>query len=1037
MKPERNSRLLLGATRAIAKMIEYDVPEEHREIAIKKDPKTLLDLTIGILGDVCADQRPGAVAESLEEYKEQLLFSSYYFDALLNSKVGDSFSDYLRILGASTYYLCDFPGSSTVLVDQIKDLNAEADGLDWLVRSLLVNAFSTDILKHLKGKYVTELSSLRSALHRFFNTGEGQKEIIGLLTSIRQKAYSDGSDRELLLADVANALWKKKLAVSIWRALPEFTGLGQDIWKPFLQKTDLKELWPAQLVLGKYGAFNGRSAVVQMPTSAGKTRATELIIRSAFLSGRTKLAVIVAPYRALCHEIYDGLAVQFHGEKVDLQLASDVLQEDLSGLDDPRPSILILTPEKLDYILRQEPKLAEATGLIVYDEGHLFDDTTRGVRYELLLASLKRKFTADVQVVLISAVIGNAQEISFWLTGKNDNCIIARDLHPTYRTVAFASWIDPLGRLTFVETEDVNKSSFFVPRILEKLNLKKKPREKAERVFPDKEDSGQIALYLGCKLVHNGAVAIFAGTKPSASSMADDIVDAFSRGLPLPEPSAFCDSDELQKLVALYERNLGKDCTQTNSARLGIFLHHAVTPHGIRLAVEFALQKTLVKFVICTSTLAQGVNLPLRYLIVTTDRQGKEKIRVRDFHNLMGRAGRAGMYTEGTVLFANPRIFDKKLSERWRWSDASNLLNPEKSEPCQSFILSLLAPFICIDVWRNKISFTMKPTRLAKLYYENRPEYFSLAEQYASLVPGDVKLRKENVASLVQQLRVKSNIFKSISGFLVQFMSQAEKNGDDPRESANELLSNSLAYHQATEAQKTVLREVFSYLQERILTLEPSAERRLVFARTVFDIPENQELTRFVNKAAPEISSATSIGELLSIFWPVIYKFNENSAIMSCKDGSSLNRAAKGWLDGRSFANIYSLFTDVKFGRFNATIDHIVDVCENGFGYHGSMIIGACIDLLFPDGEGDNSSRQLMRVFQKAVKYGLPTEEAIAAYEIGMTDRPLTMQLSPFIPAKASRRKIIASLRSHQAEIERIVESYPSYFSSKLREITE
>jgi Tfp pilus assembly protein PilF len=77
----------------------------------------------------------------------------------------------------------------------------------------------------------------------------------------------------------------------------------------------------------------------------------------------------------------------------------------------------------------------------------------------------------------------------------------------------------------------------------------------------------------------------------------------------------------------------------TQAAALGIFAHHADTPHGLRLSIEHAMKEGLAKFVICTSTLAQGVNFPLKYLIVTSTRQGGEKILVRDFHNLMGRAG--------------------------------------------------------------------------------------------------------------------------------------------------------------------------------------------------------------------------------------------------------------------------------------------------------------------------------------------------------------------------------------------------------------
>ena len=106
----------------------------------------------------------------------------------------------------------------------------------------------------------------------------------------------------------------------------------------------------------------------------------------------------------------------------------------------------------------------------------------------------------------------------------------------------------------------------------------------------------------------------------------------------------------------LCELELGARAYATRAAGLGIFAHHADTPHGIRLAIQHAMKEGLTKFVVCTSTLAQGVNFPLKYRIVTSTSQGRDQILVRDFHNLIGRAGRAGMHTEGSVIFSSPSI---------------------------------------------------------------------------------------------------------------------------------------------------------------------------------------------------------------------------------------------------------------------------------------------------------------------------------------------------------------------------------------------
>jgi replicative superfamily II helicase len=152
-----------------------------------------------------------------------------------------------------------------------------------------------------------------------------------------------------------------------------------------------------------------------MPTSAGKTKATEVIIRSAFLADRTPLAVLVAPFRALCHEIKDSLVTAFENESVEISELSDVPQEDFTfdfSVLEQKKQVLVVTPEKLHYVLRHEPELAHQIGLVIYDEAHLFDDASRGVNYELLLSSIKTQLPENSQTVLVSAVIKNADQLA-------------------------------------------------------------------------------------------------------------------------------------------------------------------------------------------------------------------------------------------------------------------------------------------------------------------------------------------------------------------------------------------------------------------------------------------------------------------------------------------------------------------------------------------------------------------------------------------------------------------------------------------------
>src|SRR3546814_15606913 len=107
-----------------------------------------------------------------------------------------------------------------------------------------------------------------------------------------------------------------------------------------------------------------------MPSSAAKRGAAELIIRSMFVSGRSNLAVIVAPFRSLCNDIRSDLVGAFAGEDVALNEVSDsfLLDVDIAGVLAQR-SVLIVTPEQMLYMQRRAPELAELIGLVIYEIG--------------------------------------------------------------------------------------------------------------------------------------------------------------------------------------------------------------------------------------------------------------------------------------------------------------------------------------------------------------------------------------------------------------------------------------------------------------------------------------------------------------------------------------------------------------------------------------------------------------------------------------------------------------------------------------------
>ena len=859
MKPEQKSQLLLGVTRSKAKMIEYNVPEEHH-IKIIQDPAKLFPISIGLLGDLAATMnRDNPDPELLSELRRSLLFSAHFFDSYVQSKLNESLDPYLLLVGASSYYLCDLPGSASVLARKVNadfpDLDAY--GLENLIFWMLRGDIST-YFGGAEGKLGNYIDAVFEALVQFVQNGTGEKEVLNQLRKLRGAVYELGSPRQLLLGDIATALIRKKIQNSCWIALPFYSGLSRDKWQPSIQKKSfIKELWPAQHLLGRADVLKGKSAIVQMPTSAGKTKATELILRSAFLADRVALAIIIAPFRALCHEIKNSLIEAFHNEPTKVDELSDALQTDFEIAELlGHQQILVVTPEKM------------------------------------------------------------------------------------------------------------------------------KPNGK-----PNPDFGKTVALYLGLRLAPNGSIAIFCGRKSTAASICDKIVDIIERGAPLALPSDFSDTQEVERLRHLHVENLGADAPASQSAAHGIFSHHGNTPHGIRLAVEHAMRNDLVRFVVCTSTLAQGVNLPIRYLIVTSVYQGMERIKVRDFHNLIGRAGRAGMHTEGSILFADPVIYDKRKIRRdkWRWEQVKELLEPSNSEPCISNLLSI---FDAIKSDDEKFIITMEALDFAKAYINDPDE----VTQYAARIAAQHGNKGFSRDGIERQVAWRISLICAIESFLLSHWDESEDGLSEA--DVTRLAEGTLAFFLADDQKKEHIRELFQLLAGNISANITDPARRKIYGRTLYGIRDAQAIEGGVQANVDSLLSIDDETEALDLVWPLLTQYINGGVFTKFDKPEVLKEIAHGWISGRPFNDLLKIIRERKCKMIWGTrrrefkVDHVVDVCEGTLAYEGALLVGALCEFVGASDQkeaGELISK--LQLFQKRLKYGLPTETAISLYELGFSDR--------------------------------------------------
>ena len=1037
MRPEAVAQTVLSTTRARAKMHEFRVPPEFYN-ELRRDPQVLFSLAIGILSDVAAaiadnftdtesvredEPLPPTWSEEDGSPEFQVRFSAIFFDAYLEAKLDDTLSDEISILSAGAYYLSDSVGSAAVIVKRMTVPKLEhSNGLGRLLYHILRSEFSP-----IEGDFVyfTIANDLLKELNDYFNIEVDGAKIPKLIRELRENAYQSGSDSDLIYADLISACCARKVRNSARTMLPLASGLNLEDWAPALVKSHFPiELWPAQRRLCQTGLLAGRSAIIQMPTSAGKTKATELIIRAAFLSHRTALAVIVAPFRALCHDIRGDLSKAFAGEEISLDEVSEAYRFDIS-LEEilAHNTVLIVTPEKLLFMLRRAPELAARIGLIIYDEGHQFDGLSRGPTYELLLATLRMMLSPDAQVLLISAVIGNAADVASWLL-RDGGAVVAGDgLLPTTKSIAFASWEVERGQLKYVQPEDPDEEEFFVPRVISPIPLAKFGSRERNRVFPERgiAESQDIGLFLGLNLVSNGSVALFCGQKASVTKLCRRAIEIFARDVDLRPPREFADDVQITKLGRLIGLHLGENAIFTKAAKLGFFGHHSNTPHGIRLSIEHAMKEGRANFVICTSTLAQGVNFPLRYLIVTTTQQGRERIMVRDFHNLMGRAGRAGMHTEGSVIFSSPKIYDeRKRTGRRRWAASKELLDSTKAEPSRSSILSLFSEY---SQQTPPITLELQVGWL-DLAFAGRQEIENIVNDVVSEYP------IVNAAEFRDYVRDRARAVQNIAAYLAEHMNFAD---DDSIEQIEQLAANTLAYHLADAETRSKLLDVFR-MTATALSDKGDEDFRLLIRRSPLPPADLMELKKWFQDNLDALRASNEAGGLMETLYEQLGPRVRSKSVSAINERGVAGDVLRMWIAGQPYTAIHEMLleSDLRIGRDRVTIDHVVNICESGFGFELAMMIASSVDLLATLDEDLSAATNTLH---QMVKHGLGNNASIAFVEIGFADRVVAGVLGVEFPGVFDRSSARQVCRAQDVALDRVLEPFPSYFQSIAAEI--
>jgi len=378
--------------------------------------------------------------------------------------------------------------------------------------------------------------------------------------------------------------------------------------KQVLLSSGISELYPPQQEAILAGALDGKNLVLASPTASGKTLIAELCALKHVLERDGKV-LYLSPLRALANEKCEDFKKYTSIKKRNGRRVSVGISTGDYDSSDPwmgKYDIIVTTNEKADSLLRHRARWVTDVSLVVADEVHLLNEPERGPTLEVVLARLMQ-VNPDIQLVVLSATIKNVEEVAEWLK--------AIPVTTEWRPVTLREGV-------FLHDEILFKDGGAL---------------KIEKTT--KNPTTNLALYT----VKSGGQALaFAGTRRNSISLAKKLATKINPLLSKPLKRSLAQLSE-QILATGARTRISEQLAEVVSN--GAAFHHAGLGGGHRKLIEDAFREGKIKVLTATPTLAFGVNLPARVVIVNEYRRyepgyGYYPIAVLEYKQMAGRAGR-------------------------------------------------------------------------------------------------------------------------------------------------------------------------------------------------------------------------------------------------------------------------------------------------------------------------------------------------------------------------------------------------------------
>lgn len=449
----------------------------------------------------------------------------------------------------------------------------------------------------------------------------------------------------------------------------------------------------------------GRSVLVAAPTGAGKTIVAEFAVFLAMFAPRAKI-FYTAPMKALSNQKYTELAAQYGHSEVGLLTGDTNINA--------QARIVVMTTEVLRNMLYADSPLLTNLAYVVMDEVHYLADRFRGAVWEEVIIHLPQ----SVRLISLSATVSNAEEFGDWLQAvRGDTDVIVSETRPVpleQHVLVRSKLVDLFDSSGAAATHRVN------PELVQLAKAGGDSPHRGRQQHPrrwEKRPGGELradrAEITGILNARNLLPAIFfIFSRAGCDGAVRQLVRS---GIRLTDQA---ERDEIRLIVEERCRTLRDDDLAVlgywewlDGLQRGVAAHHAGLLPAFKEVVEELFQKKLVRVVFATETLALGINMPARTVVLEKLEKFNGEARVPitpgEYTQLTGRAGRRGIDTEGHAVIqwtggldpqavaslASRRTYPLNSSFRPTYNMAVNLIEQFGRERTREILESSFAQF--------------------------------------------------------------------------------------------------------------------------------------------------------------------------------------------------------------------------------------------------------------------------------------------------------------------------------------------------------